>query len=109
MSKTQTAVAEIVTFRLIEGADPSAFVAAARALEPKLLVTGEAKARVLSCDDSGLWTDHIIWTSLEVAKATAETIMSDPLAAPMMRMIDPDHVTLRHAPIYYQQGHYAPH
>jgi hypothetical protein len=103
MSQTQTLVAEIVTFHLIPGADPAAFVMAARALEPMLKATGNVLSRTLSCDDTGTWTDHITWTSMDAAKTTAEAMMADPAAAPMMQMIAPEHVQMRHALIQYQQ------
>jgi uncharacterized membrane protein YdcZ (DUF606 family) len=103
MSETQTPVAEIVTFRLVAGAEAEAFVTAARALEPMLAATGAVLGRTLSQDADGLWTDHIRWTSMEAAKTTAAAMMRDPAAAPMMQMIDPDQVQMRHAPILYQQ------
>ena len=103
MSQTTSRVAEIVTFRLAKGADPAAFVTAAEAIAPMLAATGKVLSRTLSCDPEGTWADHIIWTDLAAAKATAEQIMADPLAAPMMQMIDPENVEMRHAPIRYQQ------
>ncbi|MBD3663534.1 hypothetical protein [Sulfitobacter aestuariivivens] len=103
MSQTQNIIAEIVTFRLTEGSDPQAFVAAARAIEPMLHAGGHTLSRTLSRDADGLWTDHIIWTSAEAAKAMAEKIMSAPDAAPMMQMIDPEGVVMRHAEIFHLQ------
>lgn len=103
MSETQTPVAEIVTFRLLSGTDPVAFVEAARALEPKLRATGHVLGRTLSADEDGTWTDHITWTSLAVAKQAATEMMADPAAAPMLQMIDPEGVSMRHAKIHYQQ------
>ncbi|MGC1505064.1 MAG: hypothetical protein WA782_13120 [Sulfitobacter sp.] len=103
MSKTQSTVAEIVTFRLAQGTDIDAFVTAARAIEPMLKASGTVLSRTLSCDDAGTWTDHITWTTMAAAKSTAAARMADPCAAPMMQMIDPAHVTMRHAPIAYQQ------
>ncbi|MBM1687954.1 hypothetical protein [Sulfitobacter geojensis] len=100
---TIATVAEIVTFRLIEGTDPAAFITAARALEPMLKASGTVLSRTLSCDDTDTWTDHITWTTMAAATSTAEAMMADPLAAPMMQLIDPAHVTMRHAPIAYQQ------
>lgn len=99
---TTTPVAEIVTFRLIQGTAPADFVHAARALEPLLRDTGHVRSRTLSVDPDGLWTDHIEWSSMAVAKQTAAAMMTDPAAAPMMQMIDPDHVQMRHAKILYQ-------
>jgi len=102
MSASQTQVAEVVTFRLAEGCDAAAFVTAARQIEPLLRAGGDAFVRTLSCDADGLWTDHITWRSMETAKAAAEQIMRDPAAAPMMQMINPDTVAMRHAAIHYQ-------
>lgn len=103
MTETPTRTAEIVTFRLRPGTDPSAFVAAAQALEPLLRASGGVIARTLSQADDGIWTDHILWRSLATAKATAAQMMTDPAAAPMMQMIDPDHVHMSHTQVMYQQ------
>ena len=97
-------VAEIVTFRLIEGADIPAFTQAARAMEPFLTAMGSMQTRVLSADDDGLWTDHIVWTSMEAAKTAAAQVMTEPSAQPFMAMIDPASVTMRHAPIALTQS-----
>jgi hypothetical protein len=102
MSET-TQVAEVVTFRLLDGADPSAFVSAAAAIDPILRKSGAVLGRTLSMDDDGLWTDHIVWTDLQSAQTVAEQMMADPAAAPMMSMIAPDDVALRHAKIMYQK------
>ena len=59
MPDPKATVAEIVTFRLAAGADPAAFLTAAAAVEPMLRAGGDVIARTLSCDDDGLWTDHI--------------------------------------------------
>ena len=96
-------IAEIVTFQLKAGSDPTAFVYAARAIEPMLRASEDVVSRTLSRGEDGIWTDHIIWTSLAAATTAANAMMSDPIAAPMMQMIDPEHVQMRHAPILYQQ------
>lgn len=94
-------VAEIVTFRLSEGADPKAFVAAASGMTPFLTETGAVISRTLSTDDGGLWTDYITWTSMQAAKDAAKAVMARPEAAPFMALIDPETVELRHAPILF--------
>ncbi|NNE53866.1 MAG: hypothetical protein HKN30_15870 [Sulfitobacter sp.] len=91
-------VAEIVTFRLTEGTP-----AAARTLEPMLRTSGQVLSRRLSCDAEGIWTDHITWRSMKEAKETAATLMQDPAAAPMMAMIAPEGVSMRHAAVQYRQ------
>jgi len=96
-------VAEIVTFRLAQGTDPAAFIAAANDMGPFLRGTGAMIARTLSSDDSGLWTDHITWTSLDAAKSAAAAMFERPEAQPFMSMIDPEGMVMRHAPIQLQQ------
>jgi len=103
MSETTSPVAELVTFRLIKSADPQAFVAAARAIEPLLHATGQVKSRTLSCGEDGTWSDHITWTSMAAATTAANAMMADPTAAPMMQMIDPETVDMQHRTIMYQQ------
>jgi len=95
-------VAEIVTFRLITGTDPDAFAKAAQDMMPFLHGTGSMTGRVLSCDPDGTWTDHITWTSLEAAKSAASQMFERPEAGPFMQMIDPEAMSMRHAPILMQ-------
>ena len=97
----ETPVAEIVTFRLAEGADPAEFTSAADAITPFLRRTGAVLSRTLSVDETGLWTDHITWTSMQVAKDTAADVMALPEAGPMMSLIDAETVIMRHAPIRF--------
>ena len=95
-------VAEIVTFRLIPGADPETFTKAAEAMMPFLRSTNAMTGRILSCDPDGLWTDHLTWTSLEAATTAAKEMFERPEAAPVMQMIDPVGMSMRHAPILFQ-------
>jgi hypothetical protein len=94
-------IAEIVTFRLVAGADPEAFVRAAEGMTPFLRSTGAARARTLSRDDSGLWTDHIVWRDMAAASDAAARIMQEPSSGPFMSMINPATVALRHATIRF--------
>lgn len=96
-----TPVAEVVTFRLVAGADPAEFAAAAHGMTPFLTATGAVLSRNLSQGQNGLWTDHIIWTGMQAAKDAAARIMQEPAAAPFMALIDPDTVTLRHEHIRF--------
>ena len=98
-----TTTAEIVTFRLLPGADPQAFAKAAADMEPFLQETGGMISRHLSVDDDGLWTDHILWTSLEMAKKAAAEVMQHPSAQPCMAMIDGPTAQMRHARVHLQQ------
>ncbi|MEX0370612.1 MAG: hypothetical protein AB3N09_08275 [Tateyamaria sp.] len=98
-----TKTAEIVTFRLLPGSDAQAFAKAAAEMEPFLKETGGMIRRDLSVDEDGLWTDHIIWTSLEVAKKAAAEVMQHPSAQPCMAMIDGPSAQMRHAQVHLQQ------
>ena len=93
-------VAEIVTFRLSDDADPAAFTKAADGMTSFLRSTGAVLSRTLSADAKGLWTDHITWTSMQEARDAAALMMERPEAAPFLSMIDPDTVEMRHAPIH---------
>lgn len=94
-------VAEIVTFRLVENADATAFADAAGEMTPFLRNTGAVLSRTLSVDEDGLWTDHITWTSMKAATSAADAMMQQAEAAPFMQMIAPDTVQMRHAPIRF--------
>jgi hypothetical protein len=95
-------MAEIVTFRLVPGADPDAFARAAQALTPFLRETGAVLGRSLSRDADGLWTDHVLWASLDQAQEAAARLMQRPEAQPFLAMIAPEGVTMRHAAIHLQ-------
>ena len=97
-----TTTAEIVTFRLVEGTDTAAFLAAAEDMGPFLRSTGAMIQRTLSSDDTGLWTDHITWTSLDAAKSAAAQMFERPEAQPFMAMISPEGMDMRHATILMQ-------
>ena len=95
-----TTTAEIVTFRLKPGAKTAAFAKAALDMMPFLHGTGDMIARTLSRDETGLWTDHITWTSRKAADAAAQAMFKRPEAAPFMALIDPDGMDMRHATVH---------
>lgn len=97
-------VAEIVTFRLTKDADKSAFIEAAKGMEPFLASTGAMIKRNLSRDEDGVWTDHIEWTSMQAAKDAAAAMMQRPEASPFMSQIDEQSISMRHATILMTQG-----
>jgi hypothetical protein len=97
---TNTAVAEIFTFRLSPDTDARAFTEAAAALTPFLTGTGAFLSRTLSADETGLWTDHVTWTSLAAAKRAAKLLADRPEAQPFMAMIAPEGLAMRHAVIH---------
>jgi hypothetical protein len=92
-------VAEIVTFRLIPGADETVFLAAARATRAPVAAQPGFLRRSLSRDESGLWTDYVEWADLPSALAAAEAVVALPEFAPFGAAIDPDGMVMRHAPV----------
>jgi hypothetical protein len=98
------AVAEIVTFRLLPGTDETAFLEAARATGPAVAAQPGFLRRSLSRDETGLWTDHVEWADLPSALAAAEAVITMPDFAPFAALIDPEGLTMRHAPVIWQMG-----
>ena len=95
-------VIEIVTFRLIDGADDVAFIEAARGTETLLRARGALVRRYLVRDADGLWTDIVEWTSMQDALSAAEAVMKEPDFAAFGAMIDPQTVVMRHAPVLWR-------
>jgi len=95
-------IAEIVTYRLNENVLPIDHISAAKATRAFLNETGAVIARTLTVDDTGLWTDHIIWTSLDAAKAAEAEAMQRPEFAAFFSGMDEASVTLRHTTIMMQ-------
>ncbi len=96
-------VAEIVTFRLIDGADPVAFVKAANALGPFLRSNDDFVSRTLSVDETGVWTDHILWSSQAGATRASQLMFDQPEAKPFLAFMKEDGVNLRYAAVRMQQ------
>lgn len=98
----QMPVAEIVTYTVKEGIKTEELLQAARKTEAFLRDTGAVLSRQLSRDESGLWTDYILWTSLEAAKATEAQAMERPEFATFFAMMAEGSAQLRHAPVLMQ-------
>jgi hypothetical protein len=101
-SATTQTVAEFVTFRLNAGVSDQSFLEAAAQTRTFLNDSGGMIRRSLTKDGDGLWTDYILWASMDIAKSTAEIAMQHPDFAPMMSMIDVGSVELRHDPVLLQ-------
>jgi hypothetical protein len=97
-------VAEIVTFRLLTGTDEVDFLAAARATEAPVAAQPGFLRRSLSRDAAGLWTDYVEWQDLHSALAAAETVMALPGFAAFGAAIDPEGLSMRHAPVLWRMG-----
>ena len=87
---------EVVTFRLVAGADDAAFIEAARATEAPLAgQPGFLRRRLVQAAD-GQWTDWVEWRDAASAHAAAEAMMAEPAFAPFMALIDGASVIMRH-------------
>ena len=101
---TQPTVAEIVTFRLKDGATPDAFLDAMHKMQPFVDRYGGLIGRTLSCDADGLWTDHVLWEDETKAMALANAFLTAPETEAARMLIDEQTVQMRHAPVLMQQG-----
>lgn len=99
---TAAPVAEIVTFRLVQGSNPATFITNAQALEPFLRGTGALVHRTLSVDDTGLWTDHIVWTDQGAAQIASNQMFERPESKPFLAMIADKDMVFRYAPVQMQ-------
>lgn len=89
-------VAEIVTFTLLAGSDPTAFIEAARATDTIVQAQPGFVSRHLSQGPDGRWTDYVVWADLNAAEAAAQAVMTAPAFAVFSGMIDPEDVQMRH-------------
>ena len=87
---------EVVTFRLLPGADEAAFLVAARATEVPLREQPGFLRRRLVQGADGQWTDWVEWRDAASAHSAAEVMMAEPAFGPFMAMIDPASVVMRH-------------
>ncbi|MEL7115101.1 MAG: hypothetical protein AAGP08_05835 [Pseudomonadota bacterium] len=92
-------IAEIVTFPLIAGTDPGAFVTAARATDPVVQAQPGFVARHLSQGPDGRWTDYVLWADMEPAQNASNAVMQSSVFARFAEMIDPEGMVLRHEEI----------
>ena len=99
---TAQRVAEIVTYRLNDGVSQTDHLAAANATTAFLERTGAVVTRTLSVDETGLWTDFIIWTSLSAAQEAQGQAMQQAEFGAFFSGMDEASVTMRHAPIMMQ-------
>lgn len=87
---------EVVTFRLVPGADVADFLTAARATEMPLRDQPGFLRRRLVQGADGQWTDWVEWRDVAAATAAAEAMMAAPAFRPFMALIDPESVVMRH-------------
>lgn len=85
-----------MTFRLVAGSEPAAFLEAARATEAPLRGQPGFLRRRLVLGADGQWTDWVEWRDAASAQAAAAAMMEVPAFGPFMAMIDGSSVVMRH-------------
>lgn len=99
---TPPQVTETVTFRLIPGTNEDDFVAAAKDTTEVLKQVGGAFSRTLSKDETGQWTDFIIWTDMDTATNAPAKVMADPSFGVFMSMIQENTVSLEYSTVLWR-------
>ena len=92
-----TKTVEIVTFQTKPGHSAHDVAQAAQAMAGFLHRSGGMIQRTLSQDADGIWTDHILWQTMDDAQNAAAQIATAPEAQAFIAMIDGPSVTMRHA------------
>lgn len=95
---------ELVTFRLVPGADRAVFLANARATEAVVRRQPGFVARMLTEGEDGTWSDIVTWASHADALAAAKDVVADPAFMPFGQMIDGPTVKMSHAALVWQLG-----
>jgi hypothetical protein len=89
-------IIEIVSFKLVKGAEDAAFLKAVEATNTFLKSQKGFVARRMSRDETGTYIDHVEWATLDNAKAAVELSMQQPDLVPFLQMIDPNSMSMRH-------------
>ncbi len=71
---------ETVALKLNEGVSRESFVEAAEAINDFVAKRDGFVSRRLSCNDDGLWIEHIEWATHEAAMSAAAEIGNEPFA-----------------------------
>lgn len=95
---------ETVTFRVLDGVAPDAFLQAAQEATAFMNDCPGFLRRRLSCAADGTWTEHIEWASLDYAEAAAARIGQDARARAFVRAIDGPSVKLGHSALKVSVG-----
>jgi hypothetical protein len=93
------AILELVTFRLVPGTDPDAFLAANDAIDAFLGAQPGFVGRTLAQDGDGTWVDTVHWTDLAAAEAAAAAFPHVPGVMDAMALMEQDGMSLRHCVI----------
>lgn len=104
MTENQTPVAEIVRFRAQPGLDPATLLEAAKGTRAALAACPGFRSRHLTCDETGLWCDFVLWDNMAAARAGADAMMRHPDFAPFIATIDLGSIEMRHDRLIWSMG-----
>ena len=90
-------IIETVTFRPMEGVSQEEFLKAAEHATAFMTARPGFLRRRLSCDENGMWIEHVEWASMADAKAAAAEIGKDEHARAFLSAIDGPTVKITHS------------
>ena len=93
---------EVVTFNLREGVERDAFLASVDAMTAWVRGQPGFLSRDLIEAGDGEWIDVVRWADMNTAKAAAAAAMQAPECGPMMSLIAPTSVQMRHGSLALQ-------
>ncbi|MEH7827304.1 hypothetical protein [Gemmobacter denitrificans] len=99
-----TPIAEVVRFRTVEGVSDQSLTDAARASAAAVAALPGFVSRRLIRDETGLWTDFVVWDSLQAAQDAAAQVMQMAEFGPFMAAIDVSSIEMSHQPIHLSIG-----
>lgn len=95
-------VLETVTFRLAPQASQQHFISASQPTMDWVRQQPGFVYRTLSCDDQGVWSDHVLWQTLDQAQAASDAFMGVFANSEFMALIDPGSVQMQHLTVRAQ-------
>lgn len=99
---TSPFVAEIVTFKLVDGVSDAQFVEISKASEDFVRSAPGFISRQLSKGDDGVWTDYVLWRDMESALTVGKAFPEQPFAAGLMGAITSGSEQIRHQFVMWQ-------
>ena len=97
-------IIETVSFRVTAGVSDEDFLKAAEQATAFMTAQPGFLRRRLSCQEDGIWIEHVEWASMADAKAAAAEIGRDEHARAFVRAIDGPSVKLTHSKLKVTVG-----
>ena len=91
-----TTAIELITFKLSTNIDNSQFLESNKTITHWLAKQNGYQSRYLSNNSEGLWSDLVLWESMEAAEAASAQFMAAHAESDFMKCIDPDSVNMNH-------------